>query len=154
MSVKANPLRVGIFALSGAAILGAALFLFGIRSALQPKYQMETYVVGDVEGLSKGSDVKLRGVVVGGGDPWTEADRLATSGDFTQAAHLLYRGLIERLAATEQIRLHPSKTSGDYARELLLRGARAHGEFRQFGRRYDRVLAMPGARVSSAGDTR
>ncbi len=65
MSAKANPLRVGIFAVSGAAILGAALFLFGIRSAFQPKYQMETYVVGDAEGLSKGSDVKLRGVVVG-----------------------------------------------------------------------------------------
>jgi len=81
-----------------------------------------------------------RGVVVGGGDPWTDADRLASSGDFTQAAHLLYRGVIERLAANEQIRLHPSKTSGDYARELLLRGARAHAEFRQFGRRYDRVL--------------
>ena len=65
MSAKANPLRIGIFAVLGAAILGAALFLFGIRSAFQPKYQMETYVVGDAEGLSKGSDVKLRGVVVG-----------------------------------------------------------------------------------------
>lgn len=65
MSAKANPLRVGIFAVAGAAILAAALFLFGIRSALQPKYEAETYVVGDVEGLSKGSDVKLRGVVVG-----------------------------------------------------------------------------------------
>ncbi len=65
MSAKANPLRIGIFAVLGAAILGAALFLFGIRSAFQSKYQMETYVVGDVEGLSKGSDVKLRGVVVG-----------------------------------------------------------------------------------------
>ena len=65
MSAKTNPLRVGIFAVTGAAILGAALFLFGIRNALQPTYQMETYVVGDVEGLSKGSDVKLRGVVVG-----------------------------------------------------------------------------------------
>ena len=65
MSAKANPLRIGIFAVLGAAILGAALFLFGIRSAFEPKYQMETYVVGDVEGLSKGSDVKLRGVIVG-----------------------------------------------------------------------------------------
>jgi len=81
-----------------------------------------------------------RGMVVGSSDPWTAADRLAAAGDFTEAAHLLYRGVVERLAASEQIRLHPSKTSGDYARELLLKGARAHGEFRQFGRRYDRVL--------------
>ena len=80
------------------------------------------------------------GAVQGGGDPWVDAERLATAGNYTEAAHLLYRGLTERLAAQEQIRLHPSKTSGDYARELHVRGYSAHNEFRQFGRRYDRVL--------------
>ena len=43
-------------------------------------------------------------------------------------------------AAAGTIRLHPSKTSGDYARELHAGGSPVHGEFRQFGRRYDRVL--------------
>lgn len=80
------------------------------------------------------------GSIRGTGDPWVEAERLATAGDYTEAAHLLYRGLIERLAAGEQIRLHPSKTSGDYARELQRRGSAVHGDFRQFGRRYDHVL--------------
>ena len=80
------------------------------------------------------------GVVQGGGDPWVEADTVAATGDFTAAAHLLYRGVTERLAAADQIRLHPSKTSGDYARELRARGAVVHAEFRQFGRRYDHVL--------------
>ena len=81
-----------------------------------------------------------RDMVVGGGDPWAEAERLATAGDYTEAAHRLYRGVIDRLAAAEQIRVHSSKTSGDYARDLLLKGSPAHNEFRQFGRRYDRVL--------------
>lgn len=80
------------------------------------------------------------GSVQGGGDPWTEADRVAASGDYTAAAHLLYRGVTERLAAADLIRLHPSKTSGDYARELRMRGSPVHAEFRQFGRRYDQVL--------------
>jgi len=80
------------------------------------------------------------GRVAGAGDAWVDAERLAAAGDYTEAAHLLYRGVIERLAAGEQIRLHPSKTSGDYARELRRRGSPAHAEFRQFGRRYDRVL--------------
>jgi len=80
------------------------------------------------------------GTIQGGGDPWIEADRFAAAGKYTEAAHLLYRGLTERLAGAEQIRLHPSKTSGDYARELQLRGSATHSEFRQFGRRYDRVL--------------
>jgi hypothetical protein len=80
------------------------------------------------------------GTVGGASDPWVDAERLAAAGSFTEAAHLLYRGLTERLASTDDIRLHPSKTSGDYARELAMRGSRAHAEFRQFGRRYDRVL--------------
>ena len=80
------------------------------------------------------------GAVQGRGDPWTEADRVAATGDYTAAAHLLYRGITERLATAEQLRLHPSKTSGDYARELQTRGSSAHAEFRRFGRRYDHVL--------------
>ncbi len=65
MSAKANQLRIGIFAAAGLTILGAALFFFGIRRAFEPTYHLETYVTGNVEGLSKGSDVKLRGVIVG-----------------------------------------------------------------------------------------
>jgi len=65
MSAKANQLRIGIFVVLGLAILATALFLFGIRSAFQRMYHFETYVTGDVEGLSKGSAVKARGVDVG-----------------------------------------------------------------------------------------
>jgi hypothetical protein len=84
---------------------------------------------------------RLRSTAVqGAADPWIEADRLAAAGHYTDAAHLLYRGVTERLAAEALIRLHASKTSGDYARELRARGSPVHGEFRQFGRRYDRVI--------------
>jgi ABC-type transporter Mla subunit MlaD len=65
MSEKASQLRIGIFVLLGVAILLGALFLFGIRTAFQPTYKVETYVPGDVQGLSVGSVVKLRGVEVG-----------------------------------------------------------------------------------------
>jgi len=65
MSEKASPLRIGIFVTIGVAIVLAALFLFGIRSAFQPTHEFETYTTGDVEGLSVGSVVTLRGVEVG-----------------------------------------------------------------------------------------
>ena len=65
MSAKANQFRIGIFVVAGVGILAVALFLFGIRGTFEPTYGFETYVIGDVEGLSKGSAVKLRGVVVG-----------------------------------------------------------------------------------------
>jgi paraquat-inducible protein B len=65
MSEKASQLRIGIFVVVGVAILLAALFLFGIRSAFEPTYTLETYVPDNVDGLSVGSVVKLRGVAVG-----------------------------------------------------------------------------------------
>ena len=65
MSEKPNQFRIGLFVLVGVGIVLGALFLFGIRSAFQDVQRFETCVTGDVEGLSKGSAVKLRGVAVG-----------------------------------------------------------------------------------------
>jgi len=73
-------------------------------------------------------------------DPLAEAQRLAEAGDYTEAAHHLYRALLETLARRDGVRLHASKTTGDYARELRRRGSGAHAAFGQFARRYDRVL--------------
>jgi hypothetical protein len=48
--------------------------------------------------------------------------------------------LLVRLSRRERLRLHPSKTSGEYARELQTIGSPSHVPFRRFGRQYDRVL--------------
>lgn len=72
--------------------------------------------------------------------PWQEAQRLAAEGRYEEAAHALYRALLQVLVVRERLRLHPSKTSGDYARELRARGSTMYASFRQFGRRYDRIL--------------
>ena len=73
-------------------------------------------------------------------DPWREAERLASAGQFTEAAHALYRSIIAALASRELVRPHASKTSGDYARELRRRNAPAESPFRRFGSRYDRII--------------
>src|SRR3954469_6874544 len=78
-----------------------------------------------------------RGRAGPGEDPWREADRLAAEGRFEEAAHALYRGVLAGLARTERVRLHPSKTSGDYRRELRARGSPSFGPFRAFVRRFD-----------------
>lgn len=74
------------------------------------------------------------------GDPWREAEQLASSGKYTEAAHALYRAALAMLEAKGLVRLHESKTSGDYARELRRRGAPAWAPFRRFGARYDRII--------------
>lgn len=75
-----------------------------------------------------------------GRDPWLLAQELAASGDFTEAAHALYRALLEALARQERLRLHPSKTVGDYARELRRKSSGAFTRFRDFARSYETVI--------------
>ena len=73
-------------------------------------------------------------------DPWRAADALALEGRHEEAAHALYRGVIRSLGRLERIRLDPSKTSGDYARELRRRNAATLAPFRDFTRRFDIVI--------------
>jgi hypothetical protein len=83
---------------------------------------------------------RRRGTQVVRADAWSEAERLAAMGDYTGAAHALYQAVLRRLAGTDRIRLHASKTSGEYWRELRRRGSPAAAPFQQFGRRFDRVI--------------
>src|SRR4051812_21338750 len=72
-----------------------------------------------------------------GEDPWRAADALLVAGRLEEAAHALYRGVVESVARAEKLRLDPSKTSGDYARELRVRGSTRLSTFRAFARRFD-----------------
>jgi Domain of unknown function (DUF4129) len=83
------------------------------------------------------------------GDPWLDAERLAAGGEYTPAARALYAALLSRLAGRGDLRLHPSKTAGDYARELRRRASPAHAGFQSFRLRYDRVIYGAGACTAS-----
>jgi hypothetical protein len=86
------------------------------------------------------------------GDPWAEADRLASEGRFEEAAHALYRGVLAGLARTERLRLDPSKTSGDYARELRGRASPSYSAFRAFVRRFDVAVYGHGGCTAASVD--
>jgi hypothetical protein len=73
-------------------------------------------------------------------DAWRAAQAEAAAGRYTEAAHLLYRALLETVSAHEQVRLHPSKTVGDYVRELRTRRSAAFAPFRDFARAYETVV--------------
>lgn len=73
-------------------------------------------------------------------DPWTEAQRLAASGDYTGAAHSLYAALLDALTHCDPVRLHPLKTVGDYARELRGLASPRFPVFREFARAYEVVV--------------
>jgi phospholipid/cholesterol/gamma-HCH transport system substrate-binding protein len=65
MSKPINNFKLGLFTLGGIGLLIAGLLAFGIRSYFQPMSLYETYIEGDVTGLTVGSGVELRGVNVG-----------------------------------------------------------------------------------------
>jgi hypothetical protein len=73
-------------------------------------------------------------------DPWGDADRLANAGQYTDAAHALYRGLLDSIARREQIHLHHSKTVGDYGRDLRRRSSTLAPPYRDFARSYETVV--------------
>jgi hypothetical protein len=74
------------------------------------------------------------------GDPFAEAERAASEGRYTDAAHALYQAVIESLARGSRLRIHRSKTTGDYGRELRVAGSPAYANFRNFGRLFDRII--------------
>jgi hypothetical protein len=84
-----------------------------------------------------GARTRRRGGVAAGEDPFAAADRLAAEGRFEDAAHALYHGVLLALTRSDRLRLDPSKTSGDYARELRARGSPSYQPFREFSRRFD-----------------
>lgn len=69
-----------------------------------------------------------------------EAERLAAAGDYTAAAHALFALLLIAGSAQGQFRVHASKTTGDYARELRRKSAQWLRPFQSFRSRYDRVI--------------
>ena len=73
-------------------------------------------------------------------DPWRVAQEEAARGNYTEAAHALYAGLLEALARRNQVRLHPAKTIGDYVRELRGRSSAFFERFREFARSYEHVV--------------
>jgi hypothetical protein len=73
-------------------------------------------------------------------DPWSDAQQFAAAGRYTDAAHALFSALLDRFAAQGDVRLHASKTAGDYARELRRRRSPGVEGFQAFRSRYDRIV--------------
>jgi hypothetical protein len=103
---------------------------------------------------SERSAHRRRGAVTSD-DPWHAAEALVAQGRFEEAAHALYRGVVFSLGREERLRLDPSKTSGDYARELRRRGSASLAPFRAFTRRFDvAVYGHRGADAAALQDLR
>ncbi|MEP6690266.1 MAG: DUF4129 domain-containing protein [Gemmatimonadaceae bacterium] len=73
-------------------------------------------------------------------DPLAVADDAAARGDYTAAAHALYAALLQAISRRERVRLHPSKTVGDYVRDLRAKSSALFGRFRDFARSYEVVI--------------
>ena len=136
----------GIFERFGAAMGESEAFRLGARVAL---VLLAAIVVARVAQLVWAHRARLamarrgvaRGVGARGrGDPWLLAQEEAAAGRYTEAAHLLYQALLVALAGRERLRLHPSRTVGDYGRDLRRRSSPAAPAYGDFARAYETVV--------------
>jgi hypothetical protein len=109
-------------ALLTAAVVARSIYLWRARTAIR---------VGGAWKTKAG---------VAAGDAWSAAQLLASRGDFTAAAHALYAALLDAGARQNQLRLHPSKTAGDYVREVRKHSSPSFPNFRDFARAYEFVI--------------
>jgi ABC-type transporter Mla subunit MlaD len=65
MASKTNNFKLGLFTLVGLGLLVTGILAFGTWSSFEKKTLFETYLPGDVSGVSVGSAVEFRGVRVG-----------------------------------------------------------------------------------------
>ena len=115
-----------------AAIVAAALILFAVIGRMVVARQIDTVRRRGAFGAEFGKGERR--------DFWNLARELAAQGDHVAASHALYAAVIDSLARSGAITFHASKTSGDYARELVRRGAVNASDFRTFARDFDRVV--------------
>lgn len=73
-------------------------------------------------------------------DPVLLARAAAAEGRFMAAAQLLYVAILEELRRTERLKLNPSKTLGEYRRELAARSSGAYHPFQQFTWAYEATV--------------
>jgi hypothetical protein len=76
------------------------------------------YAVSRAVARREGRAGSARREAAGRDDPRRAAAAAAAAGDYAAAAHHLYAAVLAALAARALVRLHPSKTAGDYARDL------------------------------------
>ena len=63
--IEANKYKLGIFVITGVALLVVVLFMLGLSEAFKEKINFVTYFKESVQGLDIGSSVKFRGVTIG-----------------------------------------------------------------------------------------
>lgn len=86
----------------------------------------------DVASSRAGANTRGRG--------WAAAAERASRGDYVGAAHALFEALVDALAGRGDIVPHPTKTLGEYARELTRADARRAAPARAFLRQYERAI--------------
>ena len=73
-------------------------------------------------------------------DYWLIARDEAAHGRYADACHAVYAAVLDTFAREGIVTFHPSKTSGDYGRELRRAGGEIVTDFRSFTRHFDRVI--------------
>lgn len=113
------------------ALVGAAVLLLAAFAA-RLVYVASVRADGRPRARRRAADPSL--------DPLLLARAAAADGRFLEAAQLLYLAILDELRRTERLRLDPSKTLGEYRRELAARSSGAYHGFGKFTATYEATI--------------
>jgi hypothetical protein len=114
------------------------VLLVGVAVLVVARVAYGAYLRREQRGTAPGAGRRAGAAL--GRDAWLRAQERASRGEYTDAAHALYEALLDALAVRDRVRLHPSKTVGDYARDLRRRSSARLAGFREFARSYEAVV--------------
>ncbi len=97
-------------------------------------------VLGIVAEGQRGDAREREGALTHRAAQLADAERLALRGEYTAAAHLLFAVVLSTGSARGAFREHPSKTLGDYAREIRRGGTGWQQPFAAFRHRFDHAM--------------
>lgn len=80
-----------------------------------------------------------REALVTSAEQLAQARGLAAQGAWVEAAHLVHAAIVTHLVEQRRVRRHPSKTVGDYGRDLRSAGDPLAVDYATFARIYDEV---------------
>jgi ABC-type transporter Mla subunit MlaD len=118
MSAPTNHFKLGLFTLGGLGLLIVGVVAFGARGYFEKTRLYETYIAGDVTGLTVGSAVDLRGVRVG------KVTRISFSWGEYQETEPSYI-VVEFEVREDAIPLPPDETRDNMVQAAVKRGLRA-----------------------------
>lgn len=101
--IETSYFKIGLFVLVGLALIIFALLIFGSEKIFKPIVSVETYFEESIQGVSKGSPVKYRGLQIGYVEDIAFTSEIYENGEMDSSKTMYARSLYVKIAITSSL---------------------------------------------------